>query len=451
MNVLKISSISFFVLFSLILSTPVFAVETPTPTPATPSGSAVIVADVNLYNAKIVSQKDNVINLSFDIANKEGVQAGVKYSVKLISETKNGQFSVDEYIYPEVLSLSANTKITKEITYTAPANLNGVYTVLLNIKNESSLPLGLGVAGKVNLVSTSKTAEILTDSCYLSVAGEKGSPKYVLNQGVDIAPTENLVINCTVVNSSKVSVSAIPTYETHYRTMYGEVVAQEGGDVAPLSLKAGEKKVVSLVLPKATKPQAYDVKFSLTSGDVTSNSVVVHYVIQGSSATIQNLSLDKDYYNKNDIAKISFLLSSSADGFPGSRAGKGSVVPETTLVANIFNDKNKECIAPISQIVKDTITDISTTILADCNNPKASIELKDANGNILASKNLSFESKSKNEEPKEKEVPSDKNGSIIFIAFGSIVIAGLAVYFIRLRRKDYLENNLNKSNETDIK
>jgi hypothetical protein len=397
---------------------------------------------VNVYNAKVVSQDGNIFNISFDVKNGGVPQAGLKYNISLLKETASGKFLSDKYIYPETLSLNANTTLNKSIVYTAPSTLTGDYSLLVTVENSSGIPLGLGIAGKVKLVSTVNTVEILPDTCYLSVVGEKGNIKYSLTQGVDIEKSESLSLTCTAVNPSKVTISAVPTYETHYRTLSGDTVAQEGGDVTSISFNAGEKKTISLNLPKSTKPQAYDIKVALSSNGILSNSVVVHYVLHGVSATIQNLSLDKDYYNNKDIAKISFLWFSSADNFPGSRLVATSQ-SEITLVAKITNDKQKNCVNPINQILSKTnLVELSVPVIANCNNPQVSIELKDTNGNTLDQKNFSFLSTS-------QPVSKSTIPTILIVILGVLIVAGFAFYFINLKKKDHAERDLTKSNETN--
>jgi hypothetical protein len=431
MKLLKVSFVSFFVFCSLLLGSTLYAATDTT----TDIGKPILLADVNAYNAKIVSQKGNEINISFDISNGIGVQSGVKYGVSLIKETDGTQSLVDEFIYPEVLSLSSNSTVTKNVKYIAPLSASGEYTLLINIKNESGMPMGMAVAGKATLVSTVKNIEILSETCSLGVVNEKNSPKYDLIQGIDIEKTENLKLTCTVLNSAKEVVSASPVYETHYRTVYGEIVSQEGGDTDSISFKAGEKKIVSLILPKATKPQAYDVKVLLKSKDVSSNSVVVHYVLRGASATIQNFSLDKDYYKKDEVANISFILTPSADNFSESRFA-ASALSEVTLTATINDDKQKECIAPINKNITNDLNngkiDLVVPVIANCNNPQATIILKDASGNILDQKSLSFESKKDN----VTQTSSNNAVKIILIIFGILVVAGLAFYFINLKKKE---------------
>jgi hypothetical protein len=333
MNLFKIFSISLLVIGSLLLSTPVKGEESSSP-------KSIVIADVNIYDAKITSQKGNQINLSFELSNGEGVQAGVRYGVSLLKDTPDGQFLADEFIYPEVLSLSANSSLLREISYLAPVSLSGEYSLMIEAKKESGLPLGIAIPGKVNLTATANMVQISPESCYLSVVDEKDSPKYNLTQGVDIEKTENIKLTCTVSNTSDKVMSVSPSYETHIRTVYGQLVTQEGGDIGEISFNAGEKKTISLVLPKATKAQAYDIKIALKSGNIYSNYITAHYVLRGISATIQNFSLDKDSYNKNDVATLSFVWSPSADGFFGSRFGP-STQSVVTLLAKMTDNKNK--------------------------------------------------------------------------------------------------------------
>lgn len=434
MNLFKFSSISFLFLFSFILVTPAFAVETTpvvktTTTAVKPAGDVVVLATVNIQNAKIVSQEINKFHISFDISNREGTQSGVKYGVKLIKELGKSNVVVDEYIYPEVLSISANTTTKKEIVYIAPSNINGSYTIVVSLKNYSGLPLGSGIAGKVKIISTLKTVEILPDTCVTYIAGKETSNKTPITNSVSISPKDNLVLTCGAVNNGKTEISVTPIYETYLRSTYGSVTEQTGGDVTPIVFKAGEKKTISLSLPKATAPQLYGVKVSLKQGDEFSNSVVVYYMIKGLSATIQNFSLDKDYYNKNDTAKIAFFYNASS--------GDEKLAPSITLTASIVNEKGKNCITPINQVLtKVGLVEIPANIITNCINPKASIELKDDKGNILDQKQLSF---------KTNEQPSKANNTIIYIIIIVLAIIGFLYY-----RKNKKISSVASSNNDDI-
>ena len=115
MNLLKYFVVS--VVFSLLIliSSQALAATPVATTKVTTSSSVstgVLVASVNLRDAKIVSQTGNVFNISFSISNGNGLQTGVKYGVKLVSDTKD-QSILDEKVYDDSLALAENTTLQK--------------------------------------------------------------------------------------------------------------------------------------------------------------------------------------------------------------------------------------------------------------------------------------------------------------------------------------------------
>lgn len=405
--------------------------------PITKVSQAIVISDINVTDAKVVSQDGNKINLSFRISNNEGSQAGLKYGVKLIKNIAYGQLVVDDYVSSESFSLSPKTSIIKEFTYVAPANLGGEYLVVVTLNNSNGV-MGRGLAGKVKLISTINSVEFLPESCSLSVKNEKGNPKYNLTQGVDISSTEELSLTCIVINASKNSITAIPVYETHLRNLSGNVVEHTGGDVAPITFKSGDKKSIPFTLPKATKPQAYDVKVSLKDGENISNSIIIHYVIRGLSATIQNLSLDKDYYERGDNANLSVYWSPSADSFTGNRAGlSGTSTKSMSLSINISNDKGSKCIKTLDQAITNTTSgekiNIPLSITSKCKNPTVSLDLKDAEEKVLDHKEVTFNTKV--DDSKDKSQADSKNNSIIYIIIGLVALIAIAIYIINLKKK----------------
>ena len=72
----------FFLLAGVILLLPLMAIhaaETSSQPPAeAQDGGGVVVADVNIYNAQLVSQENNHLKLSFDLANGKLIQPDVR-------------------------------------------------------------------------------------------------------------------------------------------------------------------------------------------------------------------------------------------------------------------------------------------------------------------------------------------------------------------------------------
>lgn len=397
---------------------------------ATPE-TALIISNINIEKAKVLSQNGSAFNVIFHITNKEGVISGVKYGIKLVKEVDKKQFLADEYIYPEVLTILPNSDISKDLFYKAPEGVSGKFAVLVSLQNENGTPLGLMLAGDVSISATAKGVEILPETCYLNISGESFDKKYGLMQGVDIKDTESIILNCKALNSGD-EITLTPSFETYLRNSSGEKVkSTSGGSTEAITFKAGELATLALALPIAQDPQAYDVVSSLSNKDISTNKITVHYVLKGLSSTINNLSIDKLSYEKGDKANLSFTWAPSADNFPGSRypsTDTGAVSLSMTL-----RDGWKNCIKPIDQVLDNTGNVlIQTDVISKCSNPTANVILKDATGKTLASKEIYF--------GEDEAGKMSSSTAKVLIAFGILVVAGFALYFINLKK--------NKKNET---
>src|SRR3989339_1636254 len=66
----------------------------------------VLVAEVNIYDAKLLSSEKNTFRLSFDLSNKRMVQPDIKYAVELTKKNdKEETILVDRHIYSEIINL----------------------------------------------------------------------------------------------------------------------------------------------------------------------------------------------------------------------------------------------------------------------------------------------------------------------------------------------------------
>ncbi len=367
---------------------------TDTPEPIMDSSQTTLVATVNIYNASVISQDKNNIKISFDLSNRQLVQPDLKYAVLLIRQDKTSQVLVDEKVYPEVIMLNENQTLHKEIDYLAPSYLNGVFQIGLVVQNQNGMTLATSNLISVMLAGDSQYVEIDPASCYLKVDGEINDKKYIPAQGVDIKPEEKLIAYCDVTNHTDQAVTLIPRFKTYWRSAFGQEVNTNQESQIAITLDKQEKKQTSFNLPKAQTPQAYDVTLELTNNpnQIISNKTTFHYVLRGLSATIQNLRLDEDYYQKGEMAKVSFLWSASADNFPDSRLGK---TDNGQMFANITikNAQNQIC-ATLKKELNQTsqLADYSLPINMDCQNPQIAVNIQDDKGNILDKQDFSIES-----------------------------------------------------------
>jgi len=428
-------------IFSLFFSNSAFAVENTPAKPAPKTFQAVPIANVNLQNARILSQEGNTFNVYFEIANGKIIQSDVRYGVRLVSTTKAGQFLADEKVFEDSLTLPENSLTKKDLVYTAPGTLNGTYTLVFFSSNSSGLPFGALSLGEVKVTSSVKGIQIVPESCYLTVEGEKIAKQYGLLQTVDISKDEALKLTCKTINNYNEVKSLPPIFETRYQSAYGEIAPVTGGDTAPIAFKAVKDGSFTILLPKGTTPRVYNLSLKLGTGESATNTITAKYVIRGLSATITNATLDKDYYNRRDDATLSVLWNTPS---PFGKYLRGSIVGLTeeglalTLTGNITDGEGKTCADSFEQVLapddKSKKVDFTFKMKSKCIDPHISLTIKDKNGNTLDQKEFDVESTSM---PESKPL-NPKLAVVLVIVL--LVIVGGAIY---MKKKKGINNDIN--------
>jgi hypothetical protein len=360
-----------------------------------------IIADVNIFNARIInfSEKERRCDLAFEISNGEGVQPQIKYIVRVYEIDESGNRTlVDNKKYDEVVSIGKNEKIDKTISYNIPKAVGGKLELHILAANEKGLEFGGNVFGEVEI---KKAEGILIDSskCYLLIGSAE--KKYNIFQGVDISSEEILKVRCDgIMSNFNENLDFKAKFKTRERTAFGKVVKEAEFDNN--SIDAGEKKSLSFVLDvDKLKPQSYQVEIGFydDKDNIISNVLEVRYVIQGESATIQNVNLDKDYYKKGETAKIKVVVSGTASVFPGARGADPILMGEIhqndiAFEVGIFDGENN-CSKLIRQKTsgRELVINLEAPIVRDCLNPVIKIVAKDVDGNILDKNDFKVETR----------------------------------------------------------
>ncbi|MFW5884840.1 MAG: hypothetical protein ACOCUF_01235 [Patescibacteria group bacterium] len=315
---------------------------------------------VELHSTEMVSQEGGDFEISFNLSNQgDSPAAGINYAVQLISKeegkpvspTLNSENSFfgetldseeneveavetikDEREYSENISLDKGESMVKNIQYSAPSYLQGDFDLWVVALNKKGELIGLNNAGAITLEASDDYVEIPNTLCYLQVKGKED--QYTINQDVDITQEEELQAICPIKNYFNKEVDLKPVFNIFERNRLGELVKEDIASEKTFTLSPKEEKELTFDIPKLEKPQAYDAEMVLQNldGEKTSNKVVFHYVIQGESATIQKVQLDKDFYEAGEEAKVEAWITPSASIFHGSRTENQ---PEIDLTAEI--------------------------------------------------------------------------------------------------------------------
>lgn len=394
-NLSRLLLVSSIFVLSLLLSSDVFAATTKSDVAKVKPAEVIVLAEVNIQDAKIDKQDNNNFDISFSLTNGKGLQTGVKYGVKLVSGSGKTQTTVEEKIYDESLTLHENSSIKKTIQYTASNTLDGVYSLFLTSKNETGFPFSTASLGEIRIKPVVKGLYVDSQSCIYYVNNSKDNSVYKTDQIVDIDNTESLGIKCVTLNNSDKEMQVTPSFVTNEKSVYGKIVKTDPGDTKTETFKAGEKKVISFVLPKASLPGLYFLTMGLKQGNENvSNTVSLTYLIRGNIASISNLFLDKDYYKKGDVANTSFMWNS----VEGKLLRGNATSTPLTLTAIIKDYNNRKCSKPVTEnLVRDFSkpkTDLLINITKDCFNPTVVLTIKDSSNTIIDEKSFTMQTTS---------------------------------------------------------
>lgn len=337
---------------------------------------SVLVATVNIGNAKIVSQNDRDFVISFDISNRVGAQPQIRYAVQLTTFSSTSENLADSKVYNETISIGENSTVSRQISYAVPKSLPaGNYHLWVISKNESGLPLANVPLGEISIKgAATNTVQILSDSCKMSVST---STTPVAENSLAFN------VSCRVASSFPNEINLIPNFISRKTSAFGDIVSTVGGSKNPIAVKFGTG-TISVELPKGLTPQRYYIDFSLVApdGSMQTNTVGFSYILPGMSGMLENVTLDKTSYKAGDTANVQLLVRTDFSS--------------TTVVVSISDGSGKSCSDTISDTIKkssDKFFTVSVPIAKDCNNPTASVILSavDVGGNMITLDQRNFQ------------------------------------------------------------
>ena len=385
------------------------------------SNNAIVISRVNIQDAKIISQEGNELEISFDLNNREGAQSGIKYGVKLFKKEEKGIVLVDEYVYPEIISIAANESITKKIKYLPPSNTKeGLYEVQVSARVYSGMLIGTQALGEVSLGKQDASFEIIKETCSTRVEKAKTPKAQNLGNYIVVTKDDKIVLSCVVKNNTEDVITVSSAYKTFQKTLYGEEVSGLDAPKTTITLRALEEKIVDFPLPQISVPQIYVSKVFLESENgVLSNYIPVLYVVSGLSATIQNVSLDKNSYKSKEIAKIGLFWSPFSDN--------KDEIKTITYNIDIINKNNKSCLEKPTegQMMGIGFIEIPAQIIRNCDEPEVKVSLLGSKGEILDQKSLIF-----------KTANSPVRISVALVAFVVLLLVLVILLYFKNKKKN---------------
>lgn len=402
------------------LAVPVASAQTSSAAPVSPP-PAELYATVGINNAVLKAQNGNTFTISFDLANREGVQPDVRYAVVL---TQNGKV-VDLHPYDDKITLGTNDSVSRTISYTAPATFAGTYSLALSVRNGSGTPFASAAIKNVTLKSSSGLA-VDPGRCYITSAGDEHH--FAVADYNIFSPNAALTLHCTVKNDSAAEATLSPALTERIRSFYGDLVVDSGTRGVSVSVPAHTSQEFTVAIPPKEEPQSYYATMNLRDPKgVSTNGVFFKYVIRGVGASIRSLLLDKSSYARGDTAIISFMWSPLVDSVQQGAASTSMPVASTAAVFSITDQNGRACADPVNYQLKptDVLVHVNAPITADCASPHVTASIQNVQAGTLDSQSFSAPTR-------KSSMNLISNIYLWGILLGLLGIA--AVYLVRTRR-----------------
>lgn len=409
-------------LASIILTVPLAHAQSVTVQPASPNSSATAqaIANVSITNASVSSIEGATYTLTFGLSNGGGVQTGVKYGIKLMSQTSSGLVVVDSKTVADSVVLGGGASVTKSIQYTLPSLPKGDYQLYIVSESDSGFPFGAYFVTTVNVSGDSMQGVSLEpETCYVTIGGEKNSPHHSLQSNTLISASEILSVICKARNTSSGSTTVTPVITTHTGSTFGAVVPNAQASIPSVTFTKGEEKTLTIMLPQLDTPQIYVATLVLAdSAGNSSNAVTVTWTVNGPSAAIDQIAPDKDYYTSGDTAKV--RLSWRSFGFDSATS---------SLLAKVSMTNDTGAICALEQTAAldphGSSQELSLPVSATCTNATIHISLEDGTTHsVLDEKTVTVPTTS------SRGLPWQTLGIIVIV----IIMIGAAA--VLLRRRD---------------
>jgi hypothetical protein len=344
----------------------------------------------------------------------------LKYTVSLAGEyRRNGLAGViyDSKSYGPVF-LKAGEMKQINFSYLLPTNFSGK---ALGIQIQFYTAAGMPLSWKDKFIEVTGDNSLLKVSdAYLTI-GEK---KYGLQEGPTLSPDKKGTLYINVENPFTTGQVLTPEIKIYDRTVSGNLITSYRLD--PITISASTTKLFQWGISYLDKSGVYELSVDFLNSDAikVTPTVLARYIVTGSVAAIQSVSLNKNILKVGDTYNFNMVYT----GAPLD-IDLGPTVKENplNLFINILNE-NKEIVSAYSRKLdfnKGISLDISLKAKASAQNIFIDIKVTDDNDNIITTYT------------NEVTGNTQTTSKAIFYLLGvlSVIILSISVYIFRKRKE----------------
>jgi hypothetical protein len=402
----------------------------------------VVVADINLSNAHIISQQEDIVTVGFTLDNLGDIpQFDIRYGVGLVKILPDEtQIPVDTLVSPEYLVINESEGVAVVMEYSTKNIPPGTYTLWAVSNTSSGLPLGIGVAGEVVVEGEEQMLEVIPDTCHVLLGTD--NKKYSIKEDINLAGANEMSLSCVFVNHTDSTSTFTPKITTYQHSVYGEQVNINQSSTEPLSIEPNETEDITFTITNPLEAGAYVsvVSLSDTEDEIISNKIILNYSVDGSIAVIQNINLDKFSYGEGETLSIRMYWTGGDRGPVPLDSEPSTVEAEDRFSAEILvaGDGGVECIDATYHDLITSVQDLTAVVHTACVNAIATVTIIDNEGIRLDTTTISSpEMLSETFFNNGVDTTESKNYNTMYIVivFASLVFLGIFVYFVSRNRK----------------
>ena len=231
------------------------------------------------------------------------------------------------------------------------------YTMLVTIVSSLGNPISMAAPLEINLAGANDLITSNNSSCKVVI----GSKEYPPNEAPAIERGGLAQGKCSFTNTSTnpVNVKSNLKYAILHVSSYPQSQKLTDNQTKTITFQANETKDLTFALPTNLDPQVYESYLFLTDNQNNPQSLgtIFRWTIKGASGRVEKISLDKDYYAKGGVAKITSTIDPSMDLYWRSTdSSLGTELPNGQLIVSLHNSNNQLCGQKTSSLPDNFLT-----------------------------------------------------------------------------------------------
>jgi hypothetical protein len=354
--------------------------------------------DIKLSGMSVVN---NTLMSKLEIDNPSGtVLKNVYYTATLTTNGASTRRTVDgqveiatasgllvNYSDSKPFNLEASSKTDQEIRLPFNETIpSGMYYLSVQLKDQNTQPLRFTTT-EAFLNGQGKYLIIDTNSCVLKV----NNRTFPTTQGALVKPNNAPIAECAVTNPSTDPITVRAKVDYAERAVVGfQKAVHEYSPKETITFNPGQTRTVSTLLPSISQPQVYDglLYFIDSNSSEISTMTEFRWTIEGPSARIDYVNLDKEYYSQGSTAQVEVKALSSMDLYwrQNSNQGQGFSPQAGTSLINpkmvvLITSDGVQCgtsqvdLPPTTNDMVWPVQKISVPISKNCPNPKVEVKI----------------------------------------------------------------------------